>query len=338
MRAPGFITRNLRVKALAGVVALITWVGVVYASNPPESRTVALHVPQDQASLPAQYELSTPIPDVQVRLSGTREHVNAFTTSSLRITVDYRTITKTGVLQIPVRITNNDSTVSLDQVPTSVTADIDVHDSVNVPVTLVYDATPPAGYKVTQQALDHPTVVVSGPRRRLAELSAQVHVNLANQKTNLEGDYKVFLYDRFGTRIGDLAVVPNTVAVSVTVSSVTTSRSSAVLEKLSGSLPPGHFLSAISAAPLTVVLTGPQDLLNALDSISTQAIPLTGLGTGDHVLQVKLAPPAGVTATPDTVTVTITVAALPTPTATPVPTATATPTPTSTPTPTPSPT
>jgi YbbR domain-containing protein len=312
----------------------VIWVGVVYASNPPESRTVAVHVPQDPASLPSKYVLAAPIPDIQVRISGTREHVTAFDPGSLRVGVDYRLIAKTGVQQIPIHVVNNDSTVSVDQVPGSIGADVDVHDSVTVPVTVVLDSTPPTGYVVTQQAVNPNPVVVTGPHRELSGLSAQVHLNLSNQKTNLQGDYKVFLYDRFGRKVGNLGVQPDTVSVSVTVSSVTTSRASAVLPKVTGAVASGRELTGISVSPLTVVLNGPQELLNALDSIPTQAISISGLFS-DRTFEVKLAPPAGVTATPDTVTITVTVATLPAPTA--APTAAPSPTPTPTPTPTPAP-
>ncbi|HZS15416.1 MAG TPA: CdaR family protein [Candidatus Dormibacteraeota bacterium] len=331
MQLPGVITRNWRVKLLATGIALITWVGVVYASNPPESRTVSVHVPQDPASLPAKYVLSSPIPDIQVRVSGTRDNVNAFDPGSLRVGVDYSRINHAGVQQLPIHVVNNDSTVSLDQVPTTVSADVDVNDSVEVPVTLVFDATPPTGYTVTDQSLDHPSVTVTGPRRELGGLSAQVHLNLANQRTNLQGFYKVFLYDRFGRKVGSLGVNPDTVTVSLTISSVITSRVSAVLPRVTGTAPPGHYLASMTANPLTALISGPQDLLNGLDSISTQSISITGLGTGDHVVQVKLAPPAGVTATPDTVTVIVSIAALPQPTPLPAPTPTPTPTPTAAP-------
>jgi len=326
MRVPGFLTRNLRLKGLATGIALITWVGVVYASNPPESRTVAAQVPQDPASLPSKYVLSTPIPAIQVRISGTRDHVSAFDPGSLRVSVDYNVIKGTGVQQLPVHVVNNDSTVSLDQVPATVGADIDVRDSVDVPVTIVVDATPPTGYVVSQQSVTPNSVAVVGAHRELIGLSVQVHLNLANQKTNLQGDYKVVLYDRFGRKVSNLEVPRDTVAISVTVSSVATSRSTAVDTKVSGVPPLGRFLAAISANPQTVLLNGPQDLLNGLDSISTVAIPLAGLSVGDHTLQVKLSPPAGVTVTPDTVTVTLTIAALP-PAPTPLPTPTPTPTP-----------
>jgi YbbR domain-containing protein len=332
MRPPGFLTRNLRAKALATGIALVTWVGVVYAGNPPETRTVVVHVPQDPASLPSRYVLAQHVADVTVRVSGTREHVNAFDASSLTVTVDYRSIRATGVQDVPIHIVNNDRDVSLDNVPTTVRVDVDVRDSVKVPVTIVLDAPPPTGYVVKEQRVDQNPVVVTGPSRELAGLSAQVHLNLANQKTNLQGEYRVFLYDRFGRRIGDLGLEPATVTVSITVASVETSRASAVVPKVTGNPPPGHYLLGISASPLTVVLAGPQELLNGLDSVPTATIFLTGLGTGDHVFQIKVAPPAGVTATPDTVTITVSIAAVPAPSPTPPP-----PTPTAAPTPTPTP-
>jgi YbbR domain-containing protein len=227
--------------------------------------------------------------------------------------------------------------VSLDQVPTSVTADVDVRESVDVPVTIVVDATPPTGYVVSQQSVTPNSVTVVGAHRELAGLTAQVHLNLANQKTNLQGDYKVVLYDRFGRKVGNLEVPHDSVAISITVSSVTTSRSSAVDTKVSGVPASGRYLAAISANPQTAVLSGPQDLLNGLDSIATVAIPLNGLSVGDHTVQVKLTPPAGVTVVPDTVTVTLTIAALPTPTPLPAPTPSPTPTPTAAPSPSPTP-
>lgn len=335
MRLPGLITRNLRLKALATGLALVTWVGVVYAGNPPESRTVSVHVPQDPASLPAKYVLASPIPDVTLRVSGTRDHVNAFDPATLQVSVDYKHITHTGAQQLGLRVLNTDANVSMDNVPSSVTADIDVNDSVTLPVTLVFDQPPPTGYVITEQKVLPSTVVVSGPHRRLSGITAEVHLDMANKKTNVEGEYNVILYDRFRRKVGDLGVQPAQVTITVTVSSVTTSRASAVVPKVSGTVLSGHQLVALSVSPPTVVLSGPQELLNGLDSIPTQAISITGL-FGDHTFQVKISPPAGVTAQPDTVTVTLSIIALPTATPTPSPTASPTPTPTaSTPTPTP---
>ncbi len=339
MRLPGILTRNLRLKALATGIALVTWIGVVYAGNPPESRTVSVAVPQDPASLPAKYVLAAKVPDITVRVSGTREHVNAFDPTTLQVSVDYKQIKGTGVQNLPVHVVNTDAGVSLDSVPSTVSVDVDINDSINLPVTLVFDQLPPAGYKITDQRVDPSTVVVGGPHRALSGLSAQVHLNMGNKKTNVEGQFNVILYDRFGRKVQNLLVQPAEVSVTITVSSVTTSRASAVLPKVTGNVLVGHQLLAISANPPTVVLTGPQELINGLDSVPTDAISIAGL-FGEHTFQVKIVPPAGVTAEPDTVTITISIVALPTPPPTPPPTAAPTPTPTPTatpPPPTPSP-
>ncbi len=65
-----------------------------------------------------------------------------------------------------------------------------------------------------------------------------------------------------------------------------------------------------------VVLNGPQDLLNNLDSIPTDVISVNGL-TGTRTFVVRIVTPPGVTATPGTVSVTITVVAVPSSSPTP---------------------
>jgi YbbR domain-containing protein len=119
------------------------------------------------------------------------------------------------------------------------------------------------------------------------------------------------------------------VQVSITIAASITSRASAVLPRVSGTVAEGHEVAGIRVSSPTVVLAGPQDLLNVLDSVPTETISLSGL-TGTLNFTVKVTPPSGVTATPDTVIVTVVVIA--------APPASPPPTPTPTPTPTPSPT
>jgi len=50
---PGFMTRNWRLKLASTGVALVSWVGVVYAGNPPETKQISVPVPQSSAAIPA---------------------------------------------------------------------------------------------------------------------------------------------------------------------------------------------------------------------------------------------------------------------------------------------
>lgn len=318
MTLPGFLTRNTRLKGVALGLALVTWAAVVYAANPPDSRTVSVHIPQDD--IPAPFVLAQAIPDVSVRVVGTKEHVDAFDPgSSLVIRPDFHAIRRAGVQQLPVSIVNNDRDVSLDSAPASVTADVDVEDSVSLTVQAVVVTPPPAGYLPSTPVIDPATVAVSGPRRQLDGLTAQVDLRLGNQKTNVDSVFPVSVFDRAKHRVTTLGVAPPAVHVTMTVTPVEASRASVPLPTTQGSVAPGHEVVAISVDPLTVVLTGPQEQLNALDSVRTAPISLTGL-TGTQTFHVRVTTPPGVTATPDTVTVTVTVAALPPSTPTPSPT------------------
>jgi YbbR domain-containing protein len=337
VRLPGFATRNLRLKGVAGVLAAVMWAGVAYASNPPDTRTVNASVPQTDAML-SPWVLVHSIPDLPIRVSGTRAHLNAFQVADLVVTVNYASITHAGVQSLPLSIVNNDRDVVLDNPPQGIVADVDRRDSRAVSVTVDVSQPPPQGYVVISSSTNPATVTVIGPQHQLAGVEARVTVNLANQKTNFQSDETVLLYDSHtGQRLGNFGLSitvgghqQTTVLVTIEVAASLTSRASAVLAKV-GPISPGHFLDAESVSPATVVLNGPQDLLNTLDSIPTQTISLNGI-TGTLSFTVDVVPPAGVTATPSTVTVTITVGSIPQP----APSATAVPTPAPTPAPTPS--
>ncbi len=331
MRVPGFATRNLRLKGLAAGLAAVLWAGVAYASNPPDSRSVTIPVPQDSGSV-APFVLVHAIPDLVIRVSGTRDHLTAFSSADLVVNVNYRAIKDVGVQTVPLSVINNDRDVALDSPPTSIVAEVDRLGSRSVPVTV--DTTPhlPQGYVVVSAITNPLTVTVIGPEHQLPGVQAKVVVNLANQKTNFEGQETVLLVDsRTGQRLGNFGLSitvgghpQSTVLVSIEVAASITSRASAVLPKVSGSVGAGHFITGETVSPATVVLNGPQDLLNTLDSVPTDTIALNGI-TGTLSFSVNVAPPAGVTATPSTVTVTITVGSFPQPT--PQPTATPLPTP-----------
>ncbi len=338
MKLPGFATRNIGLKALALALAAILWTGVAYASNPPDTRAVTVPVPQAPGQV-APYTLVRPIQDLVIRVSGTRAHLSAFNTSDLTITVDYRAITRSGAQTIPVNVVNNDSDVTLDNPPTGVPAEVDRLDSRTVDVSVDISQPPPQGYVVVSSSAVPGTVTVVGPQHQLAGVQARVSVNLANQKTDFQAEEKVTIVDARGNPLNFEHTVAGhpqgDVLVSVVVVPSLTSRASAVLPRVSGAPPTGHYLGAVVVSSPTVVLQGPQDLLNTLDSVPTQTISLAGIN-GSISFTVKVLPPAGVTAAPATVTVTVTVAAIPQPS--PSPTPSAAPTPTTSPTPTPIPT
>jgi len=307
---------SLGLKLLAVVISLATWTGVVYASNPPTTRTFTVHVPQDTTTMPSEFVRVQPVPDVNILVAGTRDHVNAFDPSTLRVTADYSGVRQPGTQLVPLTIVNPDSDVELDQPPKSVDVVIDRLGSATIPVQLVVTRPPPQGYVTGTTTLTPNTISVSGPSKELVGAIAQVKVDLSADKTNVVADLPVELVDPTGHPLANLTAPNPIVRVQITLATTATSRSSAVLPKTTGSVATGYELTGVTVTPATVTLSGSQSLLDNLDSVATQPVALDGL-TANETVSLTLAPPSGVTASPTVVSVTLQVTKIAAPSPTP---------------------
>jgi YbbR domain-containing protein len=327
MNIPGFIRRNWKLKVGCFFIAFVTWVGVVYAGNPPETRLVTVRVPQ--SSIPSQFVLVHPVQDVAVRIGGEQNTLTSLNpATALAVSVRWSDVTHTGTYAIPIFVINNDPAIELIDPPTSVIVDVDAFESKSVPVTIVITNPPPVGYQSGVEQVSPSSVVIEGPERELVGVQARVTVDLSAQKANFQADLRVLAYDAKGTRLNDVGIDHTNVSVSIAISADVTKRLVAVIPHTEGTASPGRYLVGITVSPLTVEITGPQDLLNGIDSVMTSPIFLNGVA-GTFTQSLSLVLPPGVTASVNKVTVTIEMGTIPSP---PTPTPTAPP-----PTPTPSP-
>jgi YbbR domain-containing protein len=291
---PGWIARNLRVKLLAILLALASWVVVVYAANPPDSRQILVHVQQDSQQLPGNYVLAHSINDISVRITGTREHVDAFQTSSIHATPNFDAIRHTGVQQLALTVVNTDPDVDLTDVPSTVTADVDVLGATTVPVQ-VRTSKIQVGYQIDHVSTFPDRVQLIGPQRELGVAQAVVDMNLGSRTLTLTQDgVPVLVVDpRSGNRpLTDVTVKEGTVRVTVVIKPVDGSLVSTVLPQLIGSVAAGHVLTGVSVDPPNVTLTGPQDLINGYQLLPTSQIGIYGL-TADHTFTISLDAPKG---------------------------------------------
>ncbi len=344
----GFVTRNWRLKGLALLLAVISWTAVVYAGNPPGTKTVQVPVPQPpQVSLPAPYVLTQPVPDLNVTVAGTAAHLGQFRAGWLQVAVDYSAISAQGTavpaaVRVPVRVSFAvpNPNVQLDSPPQWITVQVDRATTRTVAVQVAISEHPPAGYIVQSTTLTPSTVTITGPEHELQDAVVRTGpIDLGNQEGNFDrGGVKLYAYDPQGRRLANVNTNPSTVQVQITVQQVTTSRTSPIVLGDVRGLAPGYEVTSISYTPPVATLFGAESIVNAssLASVRTAPLNVAGLeGTGVYTVGIP-APEAGVTVSPTSVTVTVTVAPIPRPT--PVPTPTPTPTPTAAPTPASNPT
>ena len=325
MNIPGFISRNWKLKVGCFFIAFVTWVGVVYAGNPPETRLVTVPVPQ--SAIPSQFVLVHPVQDVAIRIGGDENTLSSLSpTTAVTVSARWSSVTHTGVYAIPLTVVNNDPAIELIDPPASVTVDVDAFESKSVGVTIVITNPPPVGYQSGVEQVSPSSVVIEGPARELVGIQARVTVDLSTQKANFQADLRVLAYDAKGVRLNDVGIDHTNVSVSIAISADVTQRLVAIIPRTEGTTSAGHYLAGISVSPQTIEVTGPQDLLNGLDSVTTSPIFLNGI-FGTFTQSVSLVLPPGVTAPTSKVTVTIEIGSVPTPPPTPTPSPTPSPSP-----------
>jgi len=324
VKVPGFIRRNWKLKVLCFFIAFVTWVGVVYAGNPPETKTVSLPVPQSPASIPPGYVLVHPVESVLVRIGGEQNTLDSLSPTVLEVDVDWAAVNRAGTYSIPLSVTSSDPNIELIDPPTSVQVDLDALGSKTVPVTIQITSPPPVGYQSGNQIATPSTVSVDGPEHELSGIVAKVTVNLSAQKANFQEQIPVLLYTASGVRLNNVSVDPTNVNVGISITADFTTKEVAVIARTEGDPSPGHYLTGIIVSPLTVVATGPRDLLNSIDVVYTTPVVLAG-GFGTFTVTATLEVPAGVTLSASKVTVEIetgTIPGPPSPTPSPSPTGT----------------
>ncbi len=336
-----FITRNWRLKLLALVLAIIAWVGVVYAANPPGVKAVEVPVPQPPTvSLPAGYVLTQPIPELTVNVAGTADNLSNFSANQIQVTVNYGVISSLrsnvpATVSLPIQLVKQNPNVELDNPPTTVQANVDKTGTAVRSVTVAVGTDPPTGYTITSEQATPATVTLTGPEHELTDAVVKTQsIDLGYQTANFTETLNVDAYAQSQV-LSNVNVSPPSVTVQITLASPTTTRTSSVVLGPIRGLPSGYGVSSVTYSPLTVTLTGTEAVMNgaSLNSVSTSPIDLGSfIGTRNYTVSIP-SPGSGITVSPASVTVTITTYAITPPT--PGPTSPPTPTPTPAPTPTP---
>jgi hypothetical protein len=238
--------------------------------------------------------LAHPIADIPILISGTRDQVDGFQTSSIRATPNFNQIKRTGLQQLPLTVVNIDPNVDVSDVPSSVTADVDVNGETTLPV-VVHTTPTEVGYEIVSATTSPASVELIGPERELQIAEPVVNVDLGTRISNLsQGGVQVFPVDSRNSNrtLTDVTVKEGTVQVSVVIKPVDGSLVSLVVPQVIGNVAPGHELSGVVADPQTVVLMGPEPLLNGLQQIPTPQVSISGLSS-DHTFQITLTAPPG---------------------------------------------
>ncbi|MBI1885612.1 MAG: hypothetical protein HYS09_04755 [Chloroflexi bacterium] len=165
----------------------------------------------------------------------------------------------------------------------------------SVPVLVEFRGSPPSGFKAGEPQAEPATATVSGTQELVSLVARAVAmVDLNGATEDIVGAFTLGAEDERGGLVKGVTLEPSAVEVSVPIEQEEFSRVFSVNPDVRGAPADGYNLNGVRVDPPTIIVVGPQDLLDVLFFVRTATVDITG-ATDDVLKTVSLDLPAGAT-------------------------------------------
>ena len=233
-------------------------------------------------------------------------------TSDFEAWVDLSDVTPgIGPQSVPVQIRSVDPRVTVVGFdPQVVTIDLDTLDTKSVPVEVERGGTPD-GLEIGTVAFEPNSVEVRGPASVIVRVvAARANVIVQPSRIDVDQDVDLVPIDAVGDAVAQVQLAPATARVTIPVISDRVSKALPISPIITGSPAAGFEIASATIEPSIVTVEGDIDQLEALTSIDTAPISVSGFSSSQTV-EATLAVPVGLVPLGDqTVQVTITLRAV----------------------------
>jgi len=288
-----FFATDTALKVISIVAALIMWLYVMNEQN-PQVTYVIRDVPVKLQNLDeSKFALKDGSEEykVNVKVKGRRSLVADLKPGDIEANVNLRgRMEGDNLIRVDVSTPNNVELVDVSPREIMVTLDAIVEEQ--LPVSVDVAGVPAAGFAVDKAISKPQAVVVNGPRSLVnAVKKVSASIDVSDKTSTVVTTLPVRVLDAQNKEQKGITFRPDVVEVTVSIVPVSNVQ---ILPNIKGDPPEGYIIRDVRIDPPTVVVTGSQDLLKSLQSISTEPINVDG-ATSTVSTEVKLIIPKGVT-------------------------------------------
>lgn len=297
------------------IAAIVLWVAVTEAENPTVVRDFSGSLEVQAVNIPegiAVASFSERV--VTVRISAPEDVIRRLTPADFRVEVDLAgvnpTVSTTEQRVIVSMVQRRDVQV-LEVTPAVVTVRLEPLATRTVPVQANFIGTLPQGFERGDVEVQPGQVRIVGARSLVDLVSvAAADVNLTGLRVTTRRQYLLVPRDSRGADVRGVRIEPSTAEVRVVVLQQEVTLTRSIYVPVQGSVADGYNLISVSVDPPAVPVSGPLEILQAVVSVPTQPVDVSGL-RNDTTRQVRLVLPAGLQTTRESVTVRLVVAPAP---------------------------
>jgi len=286
--------KDLTVKVLSAVLALVIWFQVMSEENPAVDREFE-RIPIILENLREGYTITNFEPkSVNIVVRGQRRLVMDLDRADIRASVDLRQAAD-GSETLRVEVSVPKGLTVLEVVPSLVTVGLDAITQREAKVKLEVVGTPAEDYVPQAPVAALQEVTVTGPSRKVAQIEYVVgRVDVTGAAGEITLNVPLVPTSTQGKEVTGVTLSPAEVAVTVPFNKLPPAKYLIVEPRITGAPEEGFRVVSVDVEPKTVKIRAPESVGRTLHTIQT--VPLSVQGAASTIVrQVDLVIPKGIT-------------------------------------------
>lgn len=277
------LTENLGLKILAVVISACLWLISININDPISQDTYNLTVQLQNVNklnaIGKYVEVADSTDKVRVTVRASRSILTSLSEENIVATADLTKIDENN--QVPIEITTNKSSDKIESLKSDrgyVSVNIEDISKVQLPIEVLVQNEPAAGYILGNTNTAQNVVIVSGPESAMKNISyAAVEINVADAKSDVNITLPIHLYDVNGNMVDVSKLTMNKTEVSTTAGILETKQIPVICD-IQGEVLDGYVMvDDVVCDPNIVTVSGRSSTLKKLNEIRlTDLIDVTG--------------------------------------------------------------
>lgn len=288
-----FFANDTAVKVLSIIVAIVMWLYVMNEQNPQVTYIVRdvpvklSNLDEDKFALKDESSQFT----VNVKVRGRRSLVTDLKPNDISAEVSMRgRMEGDNLIRVDVVVPPNIELI--DVLPREIMVTLEAVIEEQRPVTVEVVGTPAQGFAAGKPQVKPQEVVIKGPRSIVNSIKKiSTTIDISDKDSAVTSTLPFMVLDGQGNEQKRITFRPDVVEVTVPIVPVSNVQ---VLPNIRGNPPEGYIIRDVRIDPPSITVTGSADILNNLQSISTEPINIQGEVSTVSV-DVNLLLPKGIT-------------------------------------------
>lgn len=292
--------RNLPIKIMAILTAVILWFYVMNEQNPPIETTISREA--QMVNVPEGTVASLEENKVRLKVRALRSYFVSASHNDFRAVVDVEDLPEGRTMEkVEVVLPHGFELLEVDPPELPVLVDSVVKRSVGI--SIVTTGAPADGVTLASAVGDLEQAELIGPRSKVKQVVKVIaYLPLTGHEKDFSQRVPLLPVNRQGRVVDDVSTVPSALTADVQLARGLSKKVVTVSPAVTGQLPEGYALDKITIVPAKIEIAGRKEVIDKIQSIATQDIDLSDiepeeLKNGTQTVSVMLRP------TPDVVVI-----------------------------------